>query len=75
MGVRRSQEGAVEEQSMKWAAALGLVGFLSTGGIGMSLAEPGDPAVFGRLQGMLVQFDPAFEILPGTKTAVVGGPG
>jgi alkyl sulfatase BDS1-like metallo-beta-lactamase superfamily hydrolase len=27
----------------------------------------GDPAVFGRLQGMLVQFDPAFEILPGTK--------
>ena len=27
----------------------------------------GDPAVFGRLLSMLVQFDPAFEILPGTK--------
>jgi alkyl sulfatase BDS1-like metallo-beta-lactamase superfamily hydrolase len=35
----------------------------------------GDPAVFGRLQGMLVQFDPAFEILPGTKAAVADGPG
>jgi alkyl sulfatase BDS1-like metallo-beta-lactamase superfamily hydrolase len=35
----------------------------------------GDPAVFGRLQGMLVQFDPAFEILPGTKGAVADGPG
>jgi len=27
----------------------------------------GDPAVFARLASMLVQFDPAFEILPGTK--------
>jgi alkyl sulfatase BDS1-like metallo-beta-lactamase superfamily hydrolase len=27
----------------------------------------GDPGVFARLQGMLVQFDPTFEILPGTK--------
>jgi hypothetical protein len=27
--------------------------------------------VFGRLQGMLVQFDPAFEILPGTKAPAV----
>ena len=35
----------------------------------------GDPAVFGRLQGMLVQFDPIFEILPGTKAAVAAGPG
>ena len=35
----------------------------------------GDPAVFGRLQGMLVQFDPVFEILPGTKAAVADGPG
>jgi len=33
----------------------------------------GDPAAFGRLQGMLVQFDPAFEILPGTKAAAAGG--
>ena len=33
----------------------------------------GDPAVFGRLVSMLVQFDPAFEILPGTKAAAAGG--
>ncbi len=29
----------------------------------------GDPAVFARLAAMLVQFDPTFEILPGTKAA------
>ena len=32
----------------------------------------GDPAVFARLVSMLVQFDPAFEILPGTKQATAG---
>jgi alkyl sulfatase BDS1-like metallo-beta-lactamase superfamily hydrolase len=34
----------------------------------------GNPAVFGRLASMLVQFDPAFEILPGTKAVARGEP-
>jgi len=34
----------------------------------------GDPTVFGRLASMLVQFDPAFEILPGTKRTVAPSP-
>jgi alkyl sulfatase BDS1-like metallo-beta-lactamase superfamily hydrolase len=29
----------------------------------------GDPAVLGRLMSLLVEFDPAFEIMPGTKAA------
>ena len=32
----------------------------------------GNPAVLDRLAGMLVQFDPAFEILPGTRMATFG---